>query len=74
MMKYIVLSLRFIIRDPKNSWPNDETHFAVLYPRSSAFIRDPYLMAIGEGQNVDSPVNQKVTLLADLILHHHDKS
>lgn len=50
MMKYIVLSLRFIIWDSKNSWPNDEAHFGVLYPRSCAFIHDPYLMAIGGGQ------------------------
>ncbi|MEQ2281271.1 hypothetical protein AMECASPLE_028542 [Ameca splendens] len=38
--------------------PTKEAHFSRLYPGSRFFGHDPKFMAIGEGRNVDRPVNQ----------------
>ncbi|MEQ2300449.1 hypothetical protein AMECASPLE_025545 [Ameca splendens] len=40
--------------------PMEEAHFSRLYPESHSFGHDPKSMAIGEGRNVDRPVNQEL--------------
>ncbi|MED6234357.1 hypothetical protein ATANTOWER_027861 [Ataeniobius toweri] len=46
--------------------PTEEAHFSRLYPRSRSFSHDPKFMAIGEGRNVDQPVNRDLRFLAQL--------
>lgn len=46
------------------SHPTEETHFDRLYPRSRSFGHYPKFMTIGEGRNVDRPVNRELCLSA----------
>ena len=48
--------------------PAEETCFSRL--GSYSFGHDPKFMAIGEGRNVDLPVNRELRLLIQLSLHH----
>lgn len=41
-----------------------------LYPQSYFFDQYPKLMAIGEGRNIDLPVNQQLPLYGQFSLHH----
>ena len=50
--------------------PAEETHFSRLYPGSYSFGHDPKFMTIGEGRNVDWPVNWELRLSTQLSLHH----
>ncbi|MEQ2294343.1 hypothetical protein AMECASPLE_002953 [Ameca splendens] len=51
--------------------PTEEAHFSRLYLGSHPFGHDPKFMAIGEGRNVDRPVNQELCFSAQLSLHHN---
>ncbi|MED6270604.1 hypothetical protein CHARACLAT_012099 [Characodon lateralis] len=51
--------------------PTEEAHFHRLYPGSRSFGHDPKFMAIGEGRNVDRPVNRELRFSAQLSLHHN---
>uniref|UniRef100_A0A3P9DCN9 Phospholipid phosphatase related 5b n=1 Tax=Maylandia zebra TaxID=106582 RepID=A0A3P9DCN9_9CICH len=44
------------LRD-RASHPSEEAHFCRLYPRSRSFSHYPQLVTIGEGRDVDRPVN-----------------
>ncbi|MEQ2211635.1 hypothetical protein XENOCAPTIV_010028 [Xenoophorus captivus] len=46
--------------------PTEEAHFSRLYPGSRSFGHDPKFMAIGEGRNVDRPVNRELRFSAQL--------
>ncbi|MEQ2220455.1 hypothetical protein ILYODFUR_005639 [Ilyodon furcidens] len=50
--------------------PTEEAHFSRLYPGSRSFGHDPKFMAIGEGRNVDRPVNRELRFSDQLSLHH----
>ncbi|MEQ2222036.1 hypothetical protein ILYODFUR_021798 [Ilyodon furcidens] len=41
-----------------------------MYPRSRSFHHDPMFMVIGEGRNLDRPVNQVLHLSAQFSLYH----
>ena len=60
-----------LISNAEPSHPLEETHFGCLYPRSCSFSHYPQLMTIGEGWNVDGPVNRELRLPAQLLLHHN---
>ena len=49
---------------------NEETHFTRFSLGSYSFGHDPKYMTIGEGRNVDWPVNWELRVLAQLFLHH----
>ncbi|MED6280610.1 hypothetical protein CHARACLAT_012500 [Characodon lateralis] len=51
--------------------PAEEAHFSRLYPGSCSFSHDPKFMAIGEGRNVDRPVNREFRFSAQLSLPHN---
>ncbi|MEQ2163244.1 hypothetical protein GOODEAATRI_028202 [Goodea atripinnis] len=51
------------------SHPTEEAHFSRLYPGSRSFVHGPKFMAIGEGRNVDRPVNQELRFSAQLSLY-----
>ncbi|MED6261180.1 hypothetical protein ATANTOWER_001932 [Ataeniobius toweri] len=51
--------------------PAREAHFSHLYPGSCSFSHDPKFMLIGEGKNVDRPLNQDLNFSAQLCLHHN---
>ncbi|MEQ2243855.1 hypothetical protein ILYODFUR_011108, partial [Ilyodon furcidens] len=53
------------------SHPMKEAHFSRLYPGSHSFGHDPKFMAIGEGRNIDRPINRELRFLAQLSLHHN---
>jgi len=50
------------------SHPTEETHFSRLYPQSHSFGHYPELVSIGEGWDVDGPINQELRLPAHLCL------
>ncbi|MEQ2218505.1 hypothetical protein XENOCAPTIV_004102 [Xenoophorus captivus] len=49
--------------------PTEEAHFSRLYPGSRG--HDSKFMAIGEGRNVDRPVNRELRFSAQLSVHHN---
>ncbi|MEQ2249512.1 hypothetical protein ILYODFUR_030048 [Ilyodon furcidens] len=51
--------------------PTKEAHFSRLYPGSRSFSHDPKFMPIGDGRNIDPPVNQELCFSAQLSLHHN---
>ncbi|MED6271057.1 hypothetical protein CHARACLAT_016371 [Characodon lateralis] len=51
--------------------PMEEAHFSRLYPGSCSFGHDPKFTAIGEGRNVDRPVNRELRFSAQLSVHHN---
>ena len=71
------LSLSLISETPhpiskaEPSHPAKEAHFCCSYAWSFSFGHYPDLMAIGEGWDVDWPVNRELCLLAQLSLVHN---
>lgn len=51
--------------------PVKKANFSSLYPGFLSFGHDPDSMIIGEGRNVDQPVNGEICFLAYLSLYHN---
>ncbi|MEQ2236162.1 hypothetical protein ILYODFUR_009591 [Ilyodon furcidens] len=51
--------------------PTEEAHFSRLYQGSCPFGHDPKFMAIGEGRNVDQPVNRELRFVSPLLQQLH---
>ena len=53
--------------------PAEEAHFGRLYSRSRSFGHDPEFVTIGEGWNIDRPVNGELRLPAQLLFTRTDQ-
>ncbi|MEQ2246181.1 hypothetical protein ILYODFUR_035603 [Ilyodon furcidens] len=51
--------------------PVEDAHFSPLWPESRSFNHDTKFMAIGEGRNIDRPVNRELCVSAWLSFHHN---